>query len=96
MIDALRRHWPEYLIEAGGLGVFMIVASVSGALTEYPGSALRHALPQAWFRRIVMGLAMGLTAMALIDSPFVHRCIFRCGYASTPAEGQFSGRPGSE
>jgi len=73
VIDALRRHWPEYLIEASGLGVFMIVACVFGALIEYPASPVRHLLPPAWLRRIVMGFAIGVAAMALIDSPWGRR-----------------------
>ena len=36
LIDALRRHWPEYLIEAAGLGVFMIMAGLCVMLLEPP------------------------------------------------------------
>jgi hypothetical protein len=28
-IHALRHHWPEYLIEAWGLGMFMVSAGVA-------------------------------------------------------------------
>lgn len=30
MREALKRHWPEYLIEAAGLGIFMLSACMSG------------------------------------------------------------------
>jgi hypothetical protein len=30
MSTALRGHWPEYLIEAAGLGLFMLVACAFG------------------------------------------------------------------
>ena len=38
MREALRLHWPEYLMEAAELGLFMISAGVFGVLLEYPGS----------------------------------------------------------
>ena len=68
--DALRRHWPEYLIEAAGLGVFMIIAGVCVTLLEYPRSALAVAIPSAGVRRGLIGIAMGLTAVAIIYSPW--------------------------
>jgi aquaporin Z len=73
MGDALARHWPEYLIEAWGLGLFMVSACVFGTLLGYPGSPALHALPDPFARRAVMGLAMGLTAVALIYSPWGQR-----------------------
>ena len=44
-VDALRRHWPEYLMEAAGLGLFMISAGLFGTLLFYPGSPVAQALP---------------------------------------------------
>jgi aquaporin Z len=70
MVAALRRHWPEYAIEAGGLALFMLVASAFAALLEHPGSPLRAAVDAPVARRALMGLAMGLTAVALIYSPW--------------------------
>src|SRR5436309_3131132 len=35
-LDALRSHWPEYLIEAAALGAFMISACVFTVLLEHP------------------------------------------------------------
>ncbi len=73
MLDALKKHWPEYLIEAGCLGAFMISACSFAALLGHPQSPV-----QMWFTagmpmRFVMGLAMGLTAVALIYSPWGKR-----------------------
>jgi aquaporin Z len=68
MVEALRRHWPEYLIEAAGLGVFMISACLFATLLEHPGSLVRQRLPDPLFRRALMGLAMGATAVAVIYS----------------------------
>jgi aquaporin Z len=69
-IGALRRHWPEYLMEAAGLGLFMISAGVFATLLEYPGSPLHQALPDPLVRRLLMGMAMGLTAVGIIYSPW--------------------------
>ena len=73
MPSALRQHWPEYLIEAWALGTFMISAALFTALLEYPGSPLHQAIPNANLRRAFIGLAMGLTAITLIYSPWGQR-----------------------
>src|SRR5690349_2415792 len=36
--DALHAHWPEYLMEAGALGMFMISACAVSVLLAFPGS----------------------------------------------------------
>lgn len=68
MLLALRRHWPEYLIEGSLLAVFMLSASAFGVLLEHPSSPVRAALPEPFLRRLLMGIAMGSTAVALIYS----------------------------
>ena len=73
MIRALRTHWPEYLIEAALLGLFMISASGFTMLLEYPSSRAVAALPDPFVRRMLIGIAMGLTALALILSPLGKR-----------------------
>jgi hypothetical protein len=45
MSKALSQHWPEYLMEALGLGVFMLSACVCAVLLEHPGAVLHQALP---------------------------------------------------
>jgi hypothetical protein len=59
MPAALKHHWPEYLIEAAGLGMFMLSACVSTTLLAHPASPVRQALSDPVLRRILMGLAMG-------------------------------------
>jgi aquaporin Z len=63
-INTVRSHWPEYLIEAAALGMFMISACVFGVLlqdvTGVPG-------------RVLGGIAMGLTAVSIISSPWGQR-----------------------
>jgi aquaporin Z len=66
-------HWPEYLMEAAGLGAFMISACAFGTLLEYPGSTLHAAVPHPTLRRVLMGVAMGLTGMAIVYSPWGRR-----------------------
>jgi aquaporin Z len=70
---ALREHWPEYTMEAAGLGTFMLSACAFAALLEHPESPVHAALPSDVVRRAVMGLAMGLTAIAIIYSPLGKR-----------------------
>jgi len=72
-IAALRAHWPEYLIEGWALGMFMISAGVVTTLFDYPGSQLNHAVHDGDLRRVLTGVCMGLTAIALIYSPWGRR-----------------------
>jgi aquaporin Z len=72
-MNTLRHHYPEYAIEAVGLGIFMISASVVTALLELPTSPLRQAIADPLFRRFLIGVAMGLTAIAIIYSPWGKR-----------------------
>jgi len=65
---AWRRHWPEYLIEATGLGIFLIAAGLFAMLLEHPSSPVHVALPSPWVRRLAMGLAMGGTVVLLVYS----------------------------
>ena len=73
MLRALQSHWPEYLIEAAGLGTFMVSACLFTALLEHPASAAHQMLPNAVFRRVLIGVAMGLTAVGIIYSPWGKR-----------------------
>lgn len=69
----MRARWPDYAIEAVGLATFMVVACALGTLLGHPGSPVFRMLPDAVTRRVVMGAAMGLTAVALIYSPWGRR-----------------------
>lgn len=61
-MNALRCHYPEYLMEAAGLGLFMISASVVTAVLEHPVSRIHQAIPDPLLRRFLVGVAMGVTA----------------------------------
>lgn len=66
-------HWAEYLCEALLLGLFMLSACIFTALLEHPAAMAYQVLPEPWMRRVVMGLAMGGTAVALIHTPWGQR-----------------------
>ncbi len=71
MIKAWKNHWPEYLMEAWGLGTFMVSAVVFTILIEHPDLGIRPLLEsQPFLRRALIGLAMGLTAIGIIYSPW--------------------------
>jgi aquaporin Z len=73
LTGALRTHWPEYLIEGWALGTFMISAGVVATLLGAPASPLHRALTDPLWRNAAGGIAMGLTAIALIHSPWGKR-----------------------
>jgi len=69
-LQSLREHWPEYLMEAWGLGMFMVSAGIVVVLLESPGSPVPELIPDANLRRGIVGLSMGLTAIGIIYSPW--------------------------
>jgi len=72
-VAASQQHWPEYLMEAGELGCFMLSACVFTVLLEHPASPVRIDLPDDTLRRVLTGIAMGLTAIAIFHSPWGKR-----------------------
>jgi aquaporin Z len=60
-----RGHWPEYGIEAALLGTFMLSACLFSTLLFFPASPVVREIPDPLHRRILMGVAMGATAIAL-------------------------------
>lgn len=70
MPDESMLHWPEYLIEAALLGGFMISACAFGTLLGHPDAPVRRVIRNPLARRALMGVAMGLTAVGLIYSPW--------------------------
>jgi aquaporin Z len=68
--DALARHWPEYLMEAAGLGTLLLCAGIFTIVLQYSASPVHQLLPDATLRRVLMGLAMGITSVAIVYSPW--------------------------
>lgn len=57
-------------MEAAELGIFMVSATVFTILLYHPGSPLFQAIPAEFGRRVLMGLAMGLTLVGIVFSPW--------------------------
>jgi len=73
VIRALKEHWPEYLCEGAELGLFMISAGLFTILLYHPQSPIVSLIPSEFVRRMFTGMAMGLTAIALVFSPLGKR-----------------------
>lgn len=73
MLEALSDHWPEYGMEAALLGCFMISACAFCVLLEHPAAIGPRVVRSPLARRLLMGVAMGLTAIVLIYSPWGQR-----------------------
>ena len=72
-LHALRTHWPEYLIEAWALGSFMIAAGLVATALGSPTSSLSRTVVDPMLRNVIAGIAMGITAILLIHSPWGRR-----------------------
>lgn len=70
-LATIKGHWPEYLIEAWGLGSFMVSACLFGVLLFHPDSYF--AGYGMTLRTVLMGIAMGSTAVAIFKSPWGKR-----------------------
>lgn len=69
MTRTFREHWPEYLMEAACLGIFMVSAAGFATLLQHPLSPLAGWAAPPLVQRIPMGAAMGMTLVAIIYSP---------------------------
>jgi aquaporin Z len=72
-VENTLKHWPEYLMEAAGLAAFMLSACSFTVLLEHPQSAAHRLIGDPNVRRALMGIAMGLTNLAIIFSPLGKR-----------------------
>jgi len=71
--EALRQHWPEYVMEAWALGTFMVAAGLAATVLGSPIWPVHGAIPDPTLRNALGGVAMGLTAIAIIHSPWGKR-----------------------
>lgn len=69
--ETIKNHLPEYAIEAWCLGTFMVSACLFGVALFHPASPLSALGPEV--RMVIMGIAMGSTAVAIICSPWGKR-----------------------
>ena len=65
--------WRECGMEAVLLGAFMVSACCFGVLLGHPSSPVTSAVTSPLIRRAMMGVAMGLTAIAIFFSPWGQR-----------------------
>jgi aquaporin Z len=66
----LRRHWPEYAVEALFLTTFVLVAGIVSAWLE---GVNHNGAPNLALRRAAAGIVMGLLLIAMIYSPWGRR-----------------------
>ena len=69
LAETLRRHWPEYAIEAGFLAAFLLFAGVVSAWLLGPDAPASELA----VRRLVAGVATGLLLIAMVYSPWGRR-----------------------
>ena len=71
--EAVRSHWRLYVYEGVELAWFMVAACVATVVLFGVGSPVVQWVPSAALRRLVLGLAMGATAVMIIHSPMGKR-----------------------
>jgi aquaporin Z len=67
---SLSLHWPEYLMEAGEMSLYLLCTCLLATLLQHPASPIRHFFVSGLARRALMGLAVGASVIALIVSPW--------------------------
>jgi aquaporin Z len=70
VFQPLREHWPEYLMEGALLGLYMMSAGIFAVLLQVYPSPIHGWIKSSFFRRLLYGLAMGMTSIALVYSPW--------------------------
>ena len=66
----LRHHWPEYLMEATGMGLYLFFTCLFATLLQHPHSPIRQTIQSAMVRRGLMGIAVAATVVAIVLSPW--------------------------
>ena len=70
---AFVRHWKLYCFEGAELAIFMLSACLFTLILFHSGYPALKLIPDAFGRRLLMGIAMGLTAVLIIHSPMGKR-----------------------
>jgi aquaporin Z len=73
LFSVVKRNWPLYMYEAIELALFMISACAFSLLLFDSSSPAFRAFPSTVVRRILMAIAMGITAVLIIHSPMGKR-----------------------
>jgi aquaporin Z len=69
-LSSIRLHWPEYLMEAGELALYMFFACAFATLLQHPASPATHFVVSGLARRTLYGLAIGTTVIAIVMTPW--------------------------
>jgi aquaporin Z len=69
----VKKHYLLYFFEGAELAIFMISACAFTVLLFDPAYGVPRLLPSAALRRVLMGIAMGVTAVLIIHSPMGKR-----------------------
>jgi aquaporin Z len=70
VIECLRFHWPEYLMEAAEVALYLFLTCVFASLLLSPASPVRHFVRSTVELRALMGIAVGATVVAIVMSPW--------------------------
>lgn len=71
--EAFNRHWRLYIFEGVELAIFMVSACFATVYLFDPSYPALHLVPSTAIRRLLMGVAMGSTAVLIIHSPMGKR-----------------------
>ena len=72
-MNGSRFHWPEYLMEAAEVALYLFLTCLFAGLLLSPTSPIRHVLVRPIGVRALMGLAVGVTVVAIVLSPWGQR-----------------------
>jgi aquaporin Z len=72
-LHSFRLHWPEYVMEATELALYMFFVCAFATLLQHPSSPVRHYVGTGLLRRALLGLAMGATVVGIISTPWGKR-----------------------
>ncbi|HUM48539.1 MAG TPA: aquaporin, partial [Chitinophagales bacterium] len=73
MASAFKQNWTLYLMESAGLAFFMISACFFGGILWSDHSAISHWITSDTTKLFIMGMMMGVTALAIFYSPFTNK-----------------------
>ena len=82
-LGSVRLHWPEYLMEAGQLGLYLFCACAFATVFQHPASPVRHVISSSLARRALYGVAMGSTLIGIVTTPWGRQSGGHCNPAIT-------------
>ena len=68
--SSVRHHWPEYLMEAGEIALYMFLICTFATLLLHPTSPLHHLITSGLFRRALTGFLVASVVVAIMMTPW--------------------------